>query len=113
MLARRLLVNVIVEGHAGFLQCPSACRLQVALPQLHKFSPLLAFHPRRIPQPVVFRSRQSIISFCFQGFVFLATYLIHGFTQMFSDVSCSHSTAQPPEECPVSRRPEGLASMRY
>src|SRR5215470_513990 len=28
-------------------------------------------------------------------------------------VTCSQSTAQPPEECPVSRRPDGLASMRY
>src|SRR4029453_8701520 len=31
----------------------------------------------------------------------------------FGYFTCSHSTAQPPEECPVSRRPEGLASMRY
>src|SRR4051795_13430930 len=28
-------------------------------------------------------------------------------------VTCSHSAAQPPEEGPVSRRPDGLASMRY
>src|SRR3954447_20790115 len=28
-------------------------------------------------------------------------------------VTCSHNAAQPPEECPVSRRPAGLASMRY